>query len=342
MITPRADEIVACYWAVGPTYRTYLAKNIQETLKNSPEMFKFIILTDHVTDSLFAELKNSEKCLAILDINEERKPWPWSFEFEVIAKAKTDLEYGSEFKHNLYAPVPKKFSYSLNRFVIPWLIRNNVTKFFIIDPDVHLCVHRFNSLQKYVDEVLYEHPVLNSRLDRGEDTPTNKELYESGTSRVVGIQSSMVRKPINDLMHDLICSVIDEKIPYPEKYPQLDGQIKFYDFDTVQSLERFFNVWNETRRIEMLPENLRTVGAHHGPVIMNDEVLLGGIFFALKINVYVWLSNQSHYSRPRIENRWFEIIFADYKVAQSLESSMEKNRHMYQSDLYDFSEVYRS
>lgn len=339
MIIPNANDIVMCYWAIGPSYRTYVTKNIQELIRRSPEIFKFVILTDHVDDPLFTELKNStDKCLAILDINEERKHYPWSFEMEVISDAKTDPEYGLQFKENLAHG--KRFSYSLNRFLLPWLVRNNVTKFFIIDPDVHLCLHKFSTLQEYVDEALYREPSLNSQLNHNENTPSDKEPYESGTSRVIGIRPAMIRQPINDLMHDLACSVIGETTPYPEKYPQLDGQIKYYDFDTVASVERFFHVWNEMRRIEMLPENRWTVGASHGPVIMNDEVLLGGLYFALKINVYTWLSNQSHYCRPRIENRWFEVIFGGYENCPTLEESMEKNRHMYQSDLYDFSEVY--
>lgn len=325
MNIPNENDVVIFYWAIGPSYRTYLIKNLEAAMKYSSAMGKFAILTDHRED--FSDLCNStDKCLTVLDLDEERKNYTWSFELEPVPQQKTEPEYGLEFRKNLLEG--KRFSYSLNRFVIPWCIRNNVTKFFISDPDAHLGIHRFNTFQDYLNEI-------TTHIALMEENNTPKE---NSIGRVIGVRPSLVREKINDTFHDLLCSITGTSSEYPNMYPQLDGIFKYYDFNTTSDLQIFFDTWNSARKIEIDPENTHLYGTAHGGVFLNDEVLLGAIFHALNIDVYGYLIHNAAYLRGREENRWFAASIG--VESDSLDDFIEKNKNLYKNKLYDFSDIY--
>lgn len=310
-----ADDVIVSFWAIGPTYRQQLHKTIQDYLNNKlDKVFKFTILTDYVDD--FKQLyNNTSECLAVLDIDQERSMYDWSFEYEAIPTAKTDQEYTAQFRSNLSNG--KRFSYSLHRFALPWIIKNNYTKFVIIDPDVYFAFKSqdINTLQDYVN-AYFLHGDAPSR--------TNEVDY------VIASGYAEERKQVNEDYFNLLCKYTNSTCNMPEIFCMNDGPFRFYSFETVDKVEKFFNTWNTG--VEMMLKEPECAAAH-GPVFLNDEVLLGSIYSLLNIKVSP-MNCMAAKILHRIENRYFMPTTGYYKLTDSLEEFLQVN-HAELVEYYD-------
>jgi len=319
-----ADDVVISYWALGPTFVNYLNKNLEDSLSKYPEFFKFTILTDNV-DACSYWLEKTPKCLAVIDINEARKNYPWSFELERIPSGKTDKEYTTEFQSNLQ--LGHKFSYSLHRFALPWFIENNITNIFFLDPDVHLTMDHplpEHNAQLYVDTYL------------NEGTPpyliTDEPNYMVGQSAY----------PCHEKLHNDYYRILKEKMNLPKEHPEYfystDGPVRFYHFENVDMVRLFFETWNSAVKIMLEEPEMRYNG--HGGVFFNDEVLLPCVYHILDIKLST-LTHTAATARHRIENRYFMPSFGNYKLTDSYEEFLLINQeelkiHHHDVELFDF------
>jgi hypothetical protein len=305
----RPDDVVISYWAIGPTYVRYLNKNLEDSLAKYPQFFKFTILTDDV--DAFSHLLSEEKCLAIIDINEARKDYRWSFELEKIPSSKIDAEYTREFQQNLRGGV--KFSYSLHRFALPWFIENGITNIYFLDPDVHLTMDwplPKDDAQLYIDTYLI--------------TGTPPYLIEKDDLNYMIGQSAY---PVHEKLHadyyrTLQTALGIEQEP-PEYFFSTDGPCRFYHFENVESLKLFFKTWNDAVKVMLTEPVMRYQG--HGGVFFNDEVLLPCIYHIVGIKLST-LSHTAATARHRIENRYFMPSFGNYKLTDTYEEFLIINK----------------
>lgn len=309
MVQIDANEVVVSYWAIGPSFRNALKKNIAKYLTAFPVPFKFTILTDHVED--FDEIKQkTNRCLAVLDINEQRKEYDWSFELELIPTAKTDREYTQQFRENLANN--KRFSYSLHRFVIPWMIKNGVTNFMMADPDVHIGTKNpdITNIQKYIDAFFTK------------DTLRRKDEFTEETNYVIG---SAYCESDSQVSIDLFNTLkkqngIEKEVPI--KFAMNDGPFRFYRFKSIQDLQQFFDVWNTGVQTSLTGSEFVTA---HGAVFLNDEILLGVTYSLLDIKVCP-ADHTAILIRHRIENRYMMPTEGYYKLTDTFEEFLSINR----------------
>jgi hypothetical protein len=300
------DEIVLSTWALGPTFRKQLRENILKLLEYK-ETFKFVILTDYVED--FQDIKElTPKCLAVLDINEQRKGNTWSFENEPIAEGLTDEEYTKNFRALLHQS--KTFSYSLHRFSLRWILNQGYKKVLFIDPDVHLQLSREGStLQEYVDWYLPDIP--NSVIGGGMDD---------------------ILAPININYFNLLCKELGVDMPMPSTFKYTDGPIRFWNFKTKKMFNKFLDAWEVGLRVQLSNPILH--GGCRGGVFINDETLFGAIYGILGMTVHS-INHRSCDVIHRIENRHFMPSWGSFKLCDNqkefIETNMEELRTHYEN-----------
>lgn len=309
MVNLDANNIVVSFWAIGPVYRMSLKKTIDKYIKAFPEPFSFTVLTDHVED--FEYLKQqTDKCLAVLDINEQRKNYEWSFELEPIPEAKTDREYTEQFRNNLR--YGKLFSYSLKRFIIPWMIENKVTKFMMADADVHIQMVNpdIKTRQDYADAFLAKNGLNNS------------QEFTDETNYCTGSSIFQTKDPLNvEFFNDLKALYnIDKEVP--EWFYVNDGPFRFYHFKSVDDLEQFFDVWNDAVKMAATDGKYNRT---RGPVFLNDELFLASVYSVLGIQACP-VNHTAINIRHRIEMRYVMPTMGSFKLGNTYEEFLELNK----------------
>lgn len=309
MVNIDAKDVVVSFWGIGPVYRAALKKTIAKYMKEFPEPFSFNILTDYVEDFQYLK-EQTDKCLDILDINEQRKAYDWSFELEPIPEAKTDREYTEQFRNNLRHG--KLFSYSLKRFVIPWMIEHNVTNFMIADTDVHIQMinQDIKTRQDYVDAFL-----TRNSLD-------NMPEFTEDTNYCIGSSIYQTKEPLNvEFFNDLkALHNIDKEVP--EWFYVNDGPFRFYHFKSVDDLQYFFDVWNDT--VKMAATDVK-FDKTRGPVFLNDELFLAAIYSVLGIQVCP-VNHIAINIRHRIEERYVMPTMGNFQLGNTYEEFLELNK----------------
>lgn len=297
-----ADEIVVSFWAIGPSFRKQLINNIDNLIKNyGNDMFKFIILTDY-TDEFQYFLNKTNRCLDIIDINKQRKDVTWSFDHEIIPNEKTEAGYAIQMREMLNKG--NKFSYSLHRFSIPWMIEHDVTNFIMIDPDIHFLLNTklAPTLQHYVDMFLTVDCDTNYLIGPyGEITTDMGQIHFNRLQKLTGIEVS------------------------PRKIlPMTDGPFRFYRFQSTSDVKLFYNTWNTALKMVFDDKDELLM---HGGVIQNDEVILAAIYAVIQIQLFN-LNPGAIMDRHRIENRYFMPTSSDPLIpTNSMEEFININKH---------------
>ena len=305
------EEIVLSTWALGPTFRRQLRENILKLLEYK-EIFKFVILTDYVED--FQDIKEfTPKCLAILDINEQRKGNAWSFKNEPIAEGLTDEEYTINFRQLISQG--KGFSYSLHRFSLKWILNEGYTKVLFIDPDVHLQLSREgSSLQDFVNWYLPDCP-----------------------NSVIGGGMSVTNAQINIDYFNYLKEEVNIHVPQPENFSYTDGPIRFWNFKTKSMFNKFLNIWEIGLRIQS--DNSILHNGCKGGVFVNDETLFGAIYAILGMKVYP-INHRACEIVHRIENRHFMPSWGNYKLyvnqKEFIKGNMEELKNHYENQNHKF------
>jgi len=295
-----AENIVVSYWAIGPSFRRALLTMLDTAYKR-PDMFKFIILTDHVSD--FEELQTQNpKCIAVLDLNEQRAKYEWSFIHEPIPVSKTEREYASEFREIL---LTSRFSYGLHRFSVPWLIDHGYLQFILMDPDMAIG-RRDITIQTWVDGYLdLGVPVVAYGCVHS-NTENHLEVYTA------------------------VCDALEAKFPYikaPRGIPYVvytDGPFRFHNFNCPEAAAEFFQIWNFSIKYTFENIDLLNRVSQVGPVFYHDEFLLGIIYTALGISLGT-IAGPAVEANHNIEHRYFAITQGNYKSALTHDEFLEIN-----------------
>jgi len=254
----------------------------------------------------FDRFYKEPRLITVLDINEQRKHYEWSFDIEPIPSAKTQKEYSEQFWDILRTG--KRFSYSLHRFSIPWLVSNGYHKFILADGDTRVGNTEGTTLQDWVNVCL--------------DTGT--KLVALGDVRKEG--------PLFDKFYRTMKSMLESKFPEfefpqpPQLHAHQDGPFRFYNFSSGYEAFRFFELWNEMIHY-VLGSNilyLQETGMYGG-IVYNDEFILGTLNRFLGIEHTPIAGPAIIVEHDPVDVRFFALSYGDYRLAATQEEFIEIN-----------------
>lgn len=298
------DDIVISYWAIGPSYRQALIRNLKSHVFNKREHFKTIILTDCVED--FDLFCNELQLIAVLDINKQRKHYTWSFEIEPIPTAKTQQEYSEQFWDIL--STGKRFSYSLHRFSIPWLVSNGYHRFILADGDARIENTDSLSLQEWV----------TANLDK------RTTLVAYGDVRKKG--------DVFDKFYDTMKTILESRFPElqfpkcPDIHVHQDGPFRYYNFSNGYEAFKFFELWNNMIHY-VLKDNilgLQETGMYGGSVY-NDEFILGTLNRFLGIENTPITGPHIVIEHDPLDVKFYALSVGNYQLAATKEEFLKIN-----------------
>ncbi len=205
------NDFYFIYYPIGPTY----IKTMMVTFKYIPKDTNVVVMTN--TPELLNNV-NVDFNLIILDI--DTLVDDFSREYEPLIKETDDEKFIQKLYENKI-----KFPYGKHRYIIPWLIKRNITKFVLLDAD---CLINFRVETKY----FYEHFKNNFKernLLFGPVMNVNNKIWDFD-----------VLKPIFDAEN--IDFNIVKTIESPIKV--FDGFLRGFWFNDIKLLEKYFNIWD--------------------------------------------------------------------------------------------------
>lgn len=240
------NKPIVATWGLGPSYRDRVKQNFLESISMGyNNTMDYIILTDLPSD--FDELRSrTNKIIDVINIHEVRKHYPWSIETEYIP---TNQEtYGKDYRDNLYNK--NFFSYSLNRFSLPRIAELGYTKFIMHDPDANLKYDKIVSGEISEEEFWdqFNTPENSMKACHKEQLKMESGQFYStnamGPASFSGLQlSSIVMDRLNNKYdtHNIDPVVVNLAIS--------EGPFRYYNFDSTDTVKKYFTVWNECCKI---------------------------------------------------------------------------------------------
>lgn len=216
--------IVQCAW--GPTYRKRLLKNLREC--DGYDLYDVFIMTDQVED--FKEVMNKEN-IYIRDINEMRKDYPWSIEYEQIPEEKIDDKKYTEEISKLKIPT------LLRRFVFLWEKVENYDGFIFMDCDVIPIknLDTYEITRNYFTNKITKHPFFND----GEDLTGKMIVIPGGQSYEEPYHPFLLEyaKKINEKY-----KITDRELVWD--FRMTDGNFRTVNFPDKSYCKKFFELIN--------------------------------------------------------------------------------------------------
>lgn len=252
------DKPIVSLWGFGPSYRKRVKLNILDAIEMGYDnMMDYVVLTDMPEDfTEFAE--QTGKIKAIVNIHEARQEYEWSKELEFIPSVTTDpKQYGDEYNEALHKR--KLFSYSLHRFSFPTIAKLGYTKIVFMDGDVKLRYDKImngelteeqfwaefdspiNSMKGCVYELLGVRP---DTYNQQQGTFDFKWSMAMGTGQSFGaLQAcSIVLHELHKIYNVNRPSIILE-------LPITEGPFRYYNFNSPEKVQEYFETWNECIRL---------------------------------------------------------------------------------------------
>jgi hypothetical protein len=142
------------------------------------------------------------------------------------------------------------FSFDIHRFILPYFIEQGIKKFFIVDSDMTLT--NDPQLLKEFFDTLPEKSIFSAEMSTEIGTDYKREMYRNLESRL----------PLKDYR-------------LPDEMPFFDGWARGFNFETVEDLQDFFELWNNTY-IEVIKRNM-TFHNNEIPQISSTEWLFSNL-----------------------------------------------------------------
>ena len=246
-------DIVISTWGFGPTYRNRIKFQIEEAIKSGYNpLMKYIILTDHINDFVGLDQSMRDMIVDVVDIEDLRKDDDFSLKFEPLPEEKVDdYEYAKQLRYN---SDERKLlpSYGLQRYNLKTLSKLGISKSLFIDSDVEIPYNRLVSGQ--ISEETYWNVF---------DTPDNSikgsgyEVIKFGRIDDQQKMEFIYGKTIGSTDSTRVlqaCSIVTYKYYEErgeldrwnilEKLATLEGCIRYYNFESTEKLDAFFNSYN--------------------------------------------------------------------------------------------------
>jgi len=235
------NDFYFVYYPIG----TVFIKTMMTSFKYIPREANVVVMTN--TPELLNDI-NVNFNLIVLDI--DTLVDDFSREYEPLIKETDEEKYIEKLYENKI-----KFPYGKHRYIIPWLIKRNITKFVLLDAD---CLINFRVETKY----FYEHFKNNFKernLLFGPVMNVNNKIWDFD-----------VLKPIFDAEN--IDFNIVKTIESPIKV--FDGFLRGFWFNDIKLLEKYFNIWDNI--VKQTHKNNLNDNRFDGDVwVINDMTITG-------------------------------------------------------------------
>lgn len=239
------EKIAICHTCAGPTYR----KSAYDKIKNyyfDHDNLYYCILTDD--KSYFEGL--DRKNLIVNELEDFREEYPKLKDKEFFIKSSSKNEYAERYEKEYYM-----FPFSTFRFNVLQAIKLEIKNVILLCTDASI---RFDP--EFFSDELFE----------------RKEAFYNAVSEWdsdVDIPKLNMRFPIKILKEKHNLSVAP-------KVRVLDGAVRMYVPENLESLKRFFYIWNDV--VETLYEN-DEMRHFRSSYAINDEYILAPIYNALNL-----------------------------------------------------------
>ena len=205
------NDFYFVYYPIGPTY----IKTMMVTFKYIPKDVNVVVMTN--TPELLNNV-NVDFNLIVLDIDTLIDDF--SREYEPLIKETDDEKFIEKLRETKI-----KFPYGKHRYIIPWLIERNITKFALLDSDCLINYHK-NLLNFYEyfknnfkEKNLLFGPIMNY---------TNNIHYHLD-----------FLKPIFDA-ENIEFNIVKST----ESIRVFDGWLRGFWFNDINLLQKYFNIWD--------------------------------------------------------------------------------------------------
>jgi hypothetical protein len=204
------------FYPIGPLY----IKTLTVTFKYLPKEANVIVMTS--TPELLKDIKVDFN-LIVLDIDDIVDDF--SKQYEPVIKETNDDLYIQKLRENIDNNI--RFPYGKHRYIIPWLLERDITKFVILDSD---CLINYNNELE---------PILNHFEEKYGDTNL---LF--GPPMAWTYNVDMAYESFKDIFNKYN---IDLNI-FPSlnnKITVFDGWMRGFYFKDKELLKLYFNLWDE-------------------------------------------------------------------------------------------------
>ena len=209
-------DIVISTWGFGPTYRNRIKFQIEEAIKSGYNpLMKYVILTDHINDFVGLDQSMRDMIIDVVDIEDLRKDDEFSLKYEPLPEEKVDdYEYAKQLRYN-----------SDNRLVSGQI--SEETYWNIFDTPE-------NSIKGSGYEVI--------KFGRIDDQQKMEFIYgktigSTDSTRVLQACSTVTYKYYEERGELDRWKILEE-------LATLEGCIRYYNFESTEKLDAFFNSYN--------------------------------------------------------------------------------------------------
>ena len=315
-------KFIMCLTGPAMKYRLEL---IRETLSEKIRKKWLLIFTDNYSYELYKDLHDDFNFIILDDI---RKDYPDTFKYEILLNKNNVKDYFEEFIkfYNFSGTFCEEgfsrlYPFKIHRFAFPYLIKNNILNFAIIDSDFNI-IDDEEVIEEYFKRIksgtlhcLYFHGQFRNNLD-------HKEFIDKE------MQSMFKNIDLSDVM------------PF-----WADGFIRGFHFKNTEDMELFFNTWNDCL-LKIIHNHYRLYGGNYlinacwlvstimtifekiGYKLINSWDFLDVIFEdrpgKYKVGLHITKPEDTLYFGSRAP--WQERYGFDYLDVHDIQSFIEKNK----------------
>jgi hypothetical protein len=239
-------KLLIVQFAIGPTHKSRLLYNLKTY--SGYDLYDVFIITDSV--EFFDSVKHKSN-LFINDIDEIRKDYPWSIEFEKIPKEKFDeSKYAKEvIEGNIKIPT------LMRRFVFCWDKVYDYDGFIFMDCDVIPLYNEYfhNRMENFFTNPLSEHPDFSIGVDL-----TDKIIMIPGA----GSYDRYHHEYLMDFAKDINerYKITDRELEW--RFPITDGNFRTIKFPNKSLIKPFFELMNNIIYDVLVDKKYFYLGTH--------------------------------------------------------------------------------
>jgi len=236
------EKIAISYFCAGESYRESVVKQLENNYFDDDNIY-YLVITDN--KDYFNSVKR--KNLIVNDLKDFYEEFPEIEKYEALIDSTDKSDYAKKFVESNYA-----FSFSLMRFHLIQAYKLGISNISLTCTDTNVDFNIFN----------------NAKIEQ------KNHIYNAISEWDTDISKNNMGFIVNRLKekHDL----------NPDQTVRiLDAAGRFFIFESVEYMKRFFDVWNDTI-IYLFENNLM----HHfkGSYVLHDEYILGPIYNVFNLN----------------------------------------------------------
>jgi hypothetical protein len=236
------EKLAVCYSCSGESYRESALRQIEQNYFDDDNIFYFIVTDDK---SYFNEVKR--KNLIVNELKDFYSEFPLLEKYEALIESTDKNDYAKKFVESRYL-----YSFSLMRFHLLQAYRYGIQNVSVMCTDTNINFEIFNDDFFNIKNTIY--------------------------NAVSEWDSNIKEKDMN-----LVRDYLQEKYNMnpSETVRVLDAAGRFFVFDTLDTLYKFFNTWNDVITYLYESDYMKRFGSTY---VYHDEYILAPIYNVFGLN----------------------------------------------------------